>query len=291
MDIQPYQARALRELLASEKMVVAPGIYDHMSLLLAERAGFSAVYASGYWGSASALGEPDVGIAGASDFVRIFGSMANKSSVPVIADADTGFGSLTNLDRAVRSYGRAGIAAMQIEDQTFPKVCGHVGRAASVPASQMAQRVRVAVEARGDGDLLIIARTDARRSEGLEAAIERLHLYSEAGADLVFLEAPESEEEIAQAAAELDKPLMLNAAHGGVTPVLNPSAYAQLGVKLVIYPAGAPLSAAQAAQDFYRKLAADDANIEGDGLFDFQEMSRLLGMDDVIAFQDRHKAP
>ena len=291
MDIQPNHARTLRQLLASEQIVIAPGIYDHMSLLLAMKAGFNAVYASGYWSSASALGEPDVGIAGASDFVGIFGGMASKSSVPVIADADTGFGSLTSLDRAVRSYQQAGIAAMQIEDQTFPKVCGHIGRASCVPAQEMSQRIRVAVEARGDGELLIIARTDARRSEGLEAALDRLHLYSEAGADLLFLEAPESEDEIAKAAAAIDKPLMLNAAHGGVTPVLNPLAYAQLGVRLVIYPSGAPLSAAQSAQAFYQKLAIDDANVRGEGMFDFREMSRLLGMDDVIAFQKRHNAP
>ncbi|MEP0190394.1 MAG: isocitrate lyase/PEP mutase family protein [Erythrobacter sp.] len=277
--------------MASDAIVVAPGIYDHMSLLIAKEAGHTALYASGYWGSASALGEPDVGIAGASDFLSIFGRFAQKAGVPIIADADTGFGSLTNLDRAVKAYQRAGIAAMQIEDQDFPKICGHVGRAMSVPTKEMVRRVKVAVEARGDGDMLIIARTDARRTEGLASAIERLQAYGEQGADILFLEAPQDEGEIATAAQALDKPLMLNAAHGGVTPILAPSRYQELGVKLVIYPAGAPLSAAHASNAFYRSLLNDDPNVAQANMFDFTEMSRLLGIDDVVEFQNKHGAP
>ena len=293
MQARENPGARLRAMLAQDGAVIAPGVYDHMSLLLAVNAGFSAIYASGYWGTASALGEPDVGIAGATDFLSIFGRFSQKSPVPVIADADTGFGSLTNLDRAVRAYARAGIAAMQLEDQGFPKVCGHVGRAQSVAAEEMVARVRVAVEARDDapGDMLIIARTDARRTEGLRAAIDRLNRYGEAGADLLFLEAVESEDEIAAAAAALDAPLMLNAAHGGVTPILNPSEYAALGAKLVIYPAGAPLSAARAAERFYAALAADDLSEAQERMFDFSTMSRLLGIDEVVAFQERHGRP
>ena len=237
------------------------------------------------------MGEPDVGIAGASDFLDIFGRFAQKASIPIIADADTGFGSLTNLDRAVKAYQRAGIAAMQIEDQDFPKICGHVGRAMSVPTEEMVRRVKVAVEARGDGDILIVARTDARRTEGLIAAIERLQAYGAHGADVLFLEAPQDEGEIATAAQALDRPLMLNAAHGGVTPILAPSRYQELGVKLVIYPAGAPLSAAFASNVFYRSLLRDDPNVAQERMFDFAEMSRLLGMDEVVEFQNKHGAP
>ena len=238
----------LKRLLDEEKIVVAPGIYDHMSLLLAQRCGAKALYASGYWGTASALGEPDVGIAGLTDFLTTFRRFAEKAEVPIIADADTGFGSLANLARTVSAYARADIAAIQLEDQPFPKICGHVGRAVSVPPAQMVKRVEVAVEvaveARGEGDILVIARTDARRSEGLDAALDRLTRYGEAGADLLFLEAPESAEEIATAAAALPLPLMINAAHGGHTPILSPADYAALGVRAVIYPAGAPLAAA-----------------------------------------------
>ncbi|MEL7188189.1 MAG: isocitrate lyase/PEP mutase family protein [Pseudomonadota bacterium] len=283
-------AKTLRTQLSQDEIVIAPGIYDHMSLLMAKRAGFNAFYASGYWNAASALGEPDVGIAGATDFITIFARFAEKAGAPIIADADTGFGSLTNLDRAVKAYNRAGIAAMQIEDQGFPKICGHVGKASSVPAEEMEQRMKVAVEARGDGDLMIIARTDARRTEGLDAAIDRLQRYSAAGADIVFLEGPQSEEEIAIAAKALDKPLLLNAAHGGVTPILSPQRYQELGAKLVIYPAGAPLSAAHATQEFYQNLAAGDPNTGHVDMFDFTEMSTALGMDDVVEFQTRHGA-
>lgn len=291
MTASDLSSPTLQQQLATDDIVVAPGIYDHMSLLMAKEAGFTAVYASGYWGTASALGEPDVGIAGATDFLTIFGRFAAKAGIAVIADADTGFGSLTNLDRAVRAYSAAGIAAMQIEDQGFPKICGHVGKATSVAAEEMERRIKVAVEARGDSDMQIIARTDARRTEGLKAAIERLQRYAEQGADILFLEAPETEDEIAQAARELDKPLLLNAAHGGFTPILSPSRYAELGVSLVIYPAGAPLSAAQAARRFYDNLASDNPNTAHDDMFDFAEMSRLLGMDDVVEFQNRHGAP
>lgn len=284
-------ALTLRAALAQPGIVVAPGIYDHMSLLMAKKAGFKAFYASGYWNAASALGEPDVGIAGATDFLTIFARFAEKAGAPIIADADTGFGSLTNLDRAVKAYQRAGIAAIQLEDQGFPKICGHVGKASSVPAKDMERRVRVAAEARGEGGMMVIARTDARRTEGLDAAIERLQKYIAAGADIVFLEGPQREEEIAIAAKALEKPLLLNAAHGGVTPILSPERYQELGARIVIYPAGAPLSAAHAAQRFYQNLAAGDPNTEHNDMFDFGEMSEALGMDDVVAFQERHGAP
>jgi 2,3-dimethylmalate lyase len=152
----------------------------------------------------------------------------------------------------------------------------------------MITRIKVAVEARADGDILIIARTDARRSEGLNAALHRLQHYSAAGADIVFFEAAETADEIRQASDALDKPLLINAAHGGKTPILNPDQYAALGAKIVIYPAGAPLSASQAAASFYRNLKSGDANSAHNGLFDFSEMSRLLGLDDIIALQTRH---
>lgn len=278
----------LRAKLAGDNIIAAPGIYDHMSLLMANEMGFDAHYASGYWGTASAMGEPDVGVAGYSDFLRIFSGFAAKSKAPIIADADTGFGSLANLAHAVKGYQAAGIAAMQIEDQGFPKICGHVGQAVSVEAEEMIRRMHVAVEARGEGDVLIIARSDARRTEGLDAAIARLNAYADNGADILFLEAPQNLDEIREAASRVSKPLLVNAAHGGFTPILAPAEYQELGAKLVIYPAGAPLAAAQAARNFYANLKAGDANGEGAGHFDFGDMSRLLGIDDVVALQKRH---
>ena len=278
----------LRAKLAGDNIIAAPGIYDHMSLLMANEMGFDAHYASGYWGTASAMGEPDVGVAGYSDFLRIFSGFAAKSKAPIIADADTGFGSLANLAHAVKGYQAAGIAAMQIEDQGFPKICGHVGQAVSVEAEEMIRRMHVAVEARGEGDVLIIARSDARRTEGLDAAIARLNAYADNGADILFLEAPQNLDEIREAASRVSKPLLVNAAHGGFTPILAPAEYQELGAKLVIYPAGAPLAAAQAARNFYANLKAGDANGEGAGHFDFGDMSGLLGIDDVVALQKRH---
>ncbi len=281
-------AITLRARLGEAGIIVAPGIHDQISLLVAQQIGFEALYASGYWGTASALGEPDVGLAGYADFVRVFGGFAARSEVPVIADADTGFGSIANLAHAVRGYQKAGIAAMQIEDQPFPKICGHVGRARSVPKDEMLTRIAVALEARDDGDMLIIARTDARRSEGFESTLGRLASYADAGADIVFLEAPETRDEIAEAAKAIDKPLMINAAPGAKLPVLEPAEYEALGVKLVIYPSGAPLAAAQGAQAFYQALKEGKATSDAPPSFDFSEMSRLLGMDEIVALQDRH---
>lgn len=282
------KAAILRARLAQDGVIAAPGIYDHISLLVAQSVGFEALYASGYWGTASAMGEPDVGIAGMSDFVRTFGGFAARSEAPLIADADTGFGSLANLAHAVRGYQAAGIAAMQIEDQPFPKICGHVGRAVSAPKEEMLTRIAVALEARGDGDMLIIARTDARRSEGIDAAIDRLDAYGKAGADIVFLEAPQSADEVAMAAKALAKPLMLNAAPAAAMPVLEPAQYEALGAKIVIYPSGAPLAAAAAAQGFYEALQQGRATSDGPPAYDFGAISKLLGMDDIIALQDRH---
>lgn len=278
----------LKARLTAGGIIVAPGIYDHMSLLLADPIGFDALYASGYWSTASAMGEPDVGIAGYSDFVRMFSGFAEKANAPIIADADTGFGSLANLAHAVRGYQRAGIAAIQIEDQDFPKICGHLGMPKSVPVEQMESRMKVAVEARDDGDILIIARTDARRAEGPDAAIERLRRYGDAGADILFFEAPDNVEEIQAAADKLDKPLIINATHGGKTPILNPDEFAALGVAIVIYPTGAPLSAAQAAFSFYQSLKLGDANSDLTNMFSFPEISRLLGMERIIELQERH---
>ncbi|MEP5938200.1 MAG: isocitrate lyase/PEP mutase family protein [Erythrobacter sp.] len=278
-------AGQLRERLGQDGIIVAPGAYDMMSLLLANQHQFSAHYASGYWVTASILGLPDVGIATYRDFITQFARLAQASSAPLIADADTGFGSLVNLDHATRGYQDANIAAMQIEDQCFPKVCGQHGATEICSIEEMQQRVKVSCTARDGGDMLIIARTDARRSEGRNAALNRLGAYADAGADIVFLEAPKDACEIEEAAQHLKKPLMINAAHGGHGTILNPSQYASLGVKIIIYPSGPALAAAKASDNFYGMLAADDANSNCDGMFDFPRMSSLLGFDDAVMLE------
>ncbi len=281
----------LRQKLDKGQIIAAPGVYDMMSLLIANKSGFDAHYASGYWGTASALGLPDVGIAGYRDFITQFERFAAKSNAPLIADADTGFGSMANLVHAVEGYAKAGIAAMQIEDQGFPKICGHVGKAVSISPKTMENRIKAAVEKRESlsrgSDMLIIARSDARRTEGIDKTIDRLKRYGDVGADAVFLEAPQSESEIEKAASSVSNPLVINAAHGGSTPILSPEAYRDLGAAIVIYPAGAPLSAANAVQNFYRNLKAGNANSDHTDLFSFDEMSEMLGINDIVELQEK----
>ena len=284
-------ATLIRERALSDEILVAPGVYDMMSLLLANRHGFGAHYLSGYWNAAATMGEPDLSIAGYRDFITPFARMAEKSTAPLIADADTGFGSLASLDHCVRGYQRAGIAAIQLEDQPFPKKCGHFDGVPVVPTAEMCARIKVAVEARGDGDMVVIARTDACGAEGLESAIERLNAYAEAGADWLFLEAPPTREDMAHAAQSTELPLMINAAHGGKTPILKPSEYQALGVSVVIYPAGAPLSASAAAEKFFTGLSQDDANPDGEDWFEFSEMNTLMGKDRIEKLQKRFGAP
>ncbi|MEP3050698.1 MAG: isocitrate lyase/PEP mutase family protein [Erythrobacter sp.] len=283
------QAKQLRAKITAGEFVAAPGTFDGMSMLIANQHNFAAHYASGYWTAASRLGLPDVGIASYTDFITCFAMLAKLSKAPLIADADSGFGSVVNLMHAVRGYQDAGIAAMQIEDQPFPRFCGHSGHTEVVSTEEMASRIGAANEARGDGDMMIIARSDSRRSEGLDSALERLAHYGECGADILFLEAPLDNGEIELAGQKLSKPLMINAAHGGFSPILDPGEYAKLGVSITIYPGAAPLTAMQAVDTFYSGLAQGSAQLSDAQLYDFPSMSKMLGMDAAIAAVQSHQ--
>src|SRR5215813_13785683 len=211
--------RRLRELLEAPEIVLAPGAYDCLSARLIEHAGFPVVYMTGFGTSASYLGRPDVGLLGMSEMVDNARRIADAVSVPVIADADTGYGNAINVIRTVQAYERAGVAAIHIEDQLAPKKCGHLEGKQLIPAAEMVQKIRAAIDARNSSDFAIIARTDARAVEGLERALERAHLYREAGADILFVEAPENEGEIERVAqAFRGTPLLFNWAEGGKTP-------------------------------------------------------------------------
>ncbi len=271
---------SLIDQIHAEAIVVAPGFYDHVSLVLADKMGFGALFGSGYWAAASRYGKPDTGIVGMSEFIDAFSRYARHAQTPIIADADTGFGSLANCMHAAAAYQSAGIAAFQIEDQSFPKICGHSGVPQCAAIEEMEARIGAAIEGRGDGNMLIVARTDARKSEGLDAAIARLARYHKAGADVLLLEAVPSSLEIEQAGATLKGPLMINAAHGGVTPVLTPSDYERLGVKVVIYPSGAGLAAAGAGERFYQSLSSGEPNKET-GWKPFAEVTALIAEKDV----------
>jgi carboxyvinyl-carboxyphosphonate phosphorylmutase len=227
----------LRELLSSDELILAPGVFDGLGARLVEQAGFPAVYMTGFGTAAALLGRPDVGLLTMSEMVENAARIAAACDLPVIADADTGYGNSLNVIRTVQEYERAGVAAIHIEDQVAPKKCGHMEGKQVIAASEMEAKIRAAVAARRSPEFVIIARTDARAVEGLAAAIERARRYREAGADVLFVEAPENEDEIATVARKLDDvPLLFNWAEGGRTPPIDHATLAALGFKIVIFP-------------------------------------------------------
>ncbi len=237
----------LTELIDAGEMVLAPGCYDALGARVIEEAGFPAVYMTGFGTSAGRLGRPDVGLLTLPEMVDNARRLVQAVAVPVIADADTGYGNPLNVIRTVHEYAAAGVAAIHIEDQVMPKKCGHMEGKQLIGVDEMAAKVSAAVAARGDGDLLIIARTDARAVEGLEAALERARRYRAAGADMLFVEAPQSTAEIEQIAAAFpDVPLLFNYAEGGKTPAVSHQFLRELGFRLVIFPLSTLLAATAA---------------------------------------------
>ena len=227
----------LRELLARPDPILAPGVFDGLGARLVEEAGFPAVYMTGFGTAAALLGRPDVGLLTMSEMVENAARIAAACDLPVIADADTGYGNALNVIRSVQEYERAGVAAIHIEDQVAPKKCGHMEGKQVIPLSEMEAKIRAAVAARRSPDFVIIARTDARAVEGMDSAIQRARRYREAGADVLFVEAAESEDEISAVARALgDLPLLFNWAEGGKTPPIDYETLAALGFKIVIFP-------------------------------------------------------
>ena len=233
-NIEDRTAR-LHSLVAAPEIVVAPGAFDCITARLVDKAGFPAVYITGSGVSMSALGAPDVGLMSYGEIFDRVQRIADVVSIPVIADADTGYGGPLNIIRTVRDFERAGVSAVQIEDQAWPKKCGHEPGRQIVQVAEMVGRIKAAVDARTDG-IAIVARTDARSTEGLDAAIERAHRYGEAGADILFLESPESEDELKTLNRQLEKPTMANMVEGGRTPVLPYPKLQQIGFSLAIFP-------------------------------------------------------
>jgi 2-methylisocitrate lyase-like PEP mutase family enzyme len=283
----------LREVLDTRpkgSIIAAPGVYDMVSLRMAARMGFDALYMTGYGTVASLLGLPDAGLATYSDMVARVEAMARMAEAPLIADGDTGYGGLLNVRHAVQGYERAGAAAIQLEDQEFPKKCGHTPDRRVIPTDDMVRKIAVAVEARRSPDFLIIARTDARSSRGLKEAIARGRAYAEAGADLLFIESPESEAEMAEIGRELgDTPLVANMVEGGRTPVLPPSKLGSLGFALAIYPVAGLLAAAAALDSVYAHIRETGSSLGASApLYSFAEMNRLMGFDDIWRFNQRH---
>jgi 2-methylisocitrate lyase-like PEP mutase family enzyme len=285
--------RKLRDVLNArprDRVIAAPGVYDMVSLRICASMGFDALYMTGYGTVASHLGLPDAGLASYADMVGRVALMAQMSDAPLIADGDTGYGGLLNVRHTVRGYERAGAAAIQLEDQEFPKKCGHTPGRRAVSAEDMVRRIAVAAEARTSPDFLIIARTDARSSLGLREATRRARAYAKAGADLLFVESPETEEEMVAIGRELgDMPLVANMVEGGRTPVLSSTRLAEIGYALAIYPVSGLLSAAAALSTVYRQIRKTGSSLGSPApLYPFAEMNRLMGFEEVWAFDKAH---
>lgn len=244
----------LREMLAAPGIIVAPGAYDGFSARLIEAAGFRAVYMTGAGTAASHLGQPDLGLTTLTEMATHAGHLASCVSLPVIADADTGYGNVLNVVRTVREYERAGVAGLHIEDQVAPKKCGHIAGKQVIPTDEFCDKIRAASEYRTDADFVIIARTDARAVTGFDDAIDRANRYAEAGADLIFFEAPQSEEEIARVAREVKVPLLSNMVAGGRTPAMTVDALERLGYRIVIFPGACMMPAVLAMEQALARL-------------------------------------
>jgi 2-methylisocitrate lyase-like PEP mutase family enzyme len=279
---------SLRAAFAAGRFVVAPGIFDMISAKVADGMGFPCLYVTGFGTVASHLGVADAGIATCTDMVARVGQMARGVRTPVIADADTGYGGLLNVRHTVLAYEAAGVSGIQLEDQEMPKKCGHTPGRRVIPAEEFCLKIRVAAEARRDPDLLIVARTDARTTLGLEEAIRRGHLYAEAGADVIFIESPESEAEMATiGGAGIGRPLLANMVEGGRTPILPVERLKALGYAIAIFPAIGFLAAAAALERAYAHLKQHGDSAALGESYGFGRMTTLMGFPEVWEFERR----
>ena len=276
----------LKQRLASREFFVVPGVHDMIATVMADRVGFDVVYGTGYWLTASAYGLPDAGIVTYTQMLDRMATVARTSRAALIADADTGYGGLLNVHHTVRGYEAAGVSAIQIEDQEFPKKCGHTPYKRLVPVADMVEKIRVAVDTRED--MLVIARTDARQSEGLDGTLRRLEAYAKAGADVLFPEALTSDDEMREACAAFDAPVMANMANGGLTPMIRGDVLADIGFAFAIYPSLTSLIAASAIEGALIRLRDLGVGEPDDmPMFDFTDFCRLIGFEDVWAFEKK----
>jgi 2,3-dimethylmalate lyase len=277
----------LRTALGGKGIVTAPGVYDVLSAKIADGMGFEALYMTGYGVSAS-LGLPDAGLVSYSEMVARVAQICQGTATPLVCDADTGFGGLVNLERTVKGYEAAGAAAIQIEDQVFPKRCGHTPGRRVVPVADMVRKIEVAAASRTSPDFLIVARTDARTSLGLDEALRRGEAYAKAGADILFIESPESEEEMARIGRHFDVPLLANMADGGRTPILPRARLAELGYRLAIFPVTGLLAAVKALEHVYGVLREKgSSDTLAPDLYPFDRFCRLIGFEHIWEFEKR----
>lgn len=281
----------LRQLIEADPILLLPGAHDALAAKIAEQAGFEAVTCGGYASSASLLGAPDVGQLSMTEMADVYARLCDAVAIPVFADGDTGYGNTTNVARTVRAYERAGVAGLFIEDQVSPKRCGHMAGKQVVPPADMVGKLRAALDARLDGELVIMARTDARAVEGIDAAIERANLYLEAGVDLIFVEAPQSVDEMRRICSEIEAPCFANYLEGGRTPLMSAKELEEIGFAVVAYPTSATYAIARTLQEVYAILKRDgETESLRDRMLDFDEFNRLVGLDDLRAQEDEYAA-
>jgi 2-methylisocitrate lyase-like PEP mutase family enzyme len=273
--------------------VLAAGVYDGLTASLAAAAGFQAAYLSGASIAYTRLGRPDIGLVAMSEVAEVLTLIRDRVATPLIVDADTGYGNALNVQRTVRLFERAGASAIQLEDQTFPKRCGHLSDKSVIAPGEMVGKIKAAVDARASQETLIIARTDAAAVEGFESAIERARRYAEAGADMLFVEAPRSEDQLAAVVRAFPNgpPLMANMVEGGRTPILGRETLQALGFSLVIFPGGVVRAIAKTARAFYETLARDGTTDAFRGaMFDFDELNEVIGTPDMLEVGRRYEA-
>ena len=281
----------LKSIIKTETLL-APGIYDALSGLIAEQSGAQAVYLSGASISYTRFGRSDVGLVSVSEVHDTLAAVTDRIKIPVIVDADTGFGNALNVQRTIRNFERAGAAAIQIEDQSFPKRCGHLNGKVLIKTDEMVGKVKAAVDARKTSDTLIIARTDARAVEGLQEAIDRAQSYKEAGADIIFIEAPRSVDElkIIRKSFHLNTPLLANMVEGGKTPVKTTDDLKSLGFNIVIFPGGAVRAATFQLQEYYAGLLENGNNEEiSKRMHDFDSLNAVIGTPELLSLGKKYE--
>lgn len=271
-----------RRLVEAKEILVLPGAHDALAARIIEQAGFQAVTAGGYSATATLLGQPDTGQLSMTEMADFYARLCDATSLPLFADADTGYGNVTNVARTVRAYERAGVAGLFVEDQVAPKRCGHMAGKAVIPAEEMVAKVKAALDARHDPDLVIMARTDALTVTGLDDAIARAQLYREAGADLIFVESPRSVAEMRRICREIDAPLMANNVEAGLTPILAAAELQKIGYAVVAFPVAATYAVARALGELYATLRKDGTTAAyRRRMMAFDEFNALVGLPEL----------
>ena len=279
-------ANSLVQRLQQPKALLAPGVYDALSALIAEQAGFEALYLSGASIAYSRLGRSDIGLTTATEVAQTLAHITDRVAVPVIVDADTGFGNALNTQRTVRDFERAGAAMIQIEDQTFPKRCGHLDGKGVVPVAEMQGKLKAALDARHSSNTLILARTDALAVEGIQSALDRAEAYLSCGVDALFIEALRTPEQMQQACAQFAHriPLLANMVEGGQTPIQSATELGERGFRIVIFPGGTARAVAHTLQGYYGSLMAHQTTTPWrDQMLNFDDLNQLIGTPELLA--------